>query len=332
MIGGRSAGLIRSLAWALALLGLISCRRPEGILLRYGFSPGRRLEYLVSMSGSGTVRLSQQGEGGEADSKEFPFSLEGKLRLAMEVLTAADSGEAELAVSYSDFSLTAADRHDGRDLRVVMTDSSIETWDGETILNEVVSGDPEFFLGDLPSRRFRLVMDSRGKVLELEEPGEINRALPYIRFRQFLLASQPEFPPAPVGPGSSWERKLSLSLPQLADRFSPGESYEGLTTYSILPIREGDAPGLVRIGISGHLEGKPEKKPGESPGSLRIYSQETSGEAVFDSVSGELVSARHRTNQKLGFLVLLSRLSDEQGLEMFLELDLEFAMESGEGK
>ncbi len=332
MTAWRPAGWVRSLFLVPALLGLFSCGRPDGLLLRYGFSSGRRLEYLVSMNGSGTVRLSHQGEGGKADTNEFPFSLDGKLRLTLEVVSVSSSGEAALAVSYSDFSLTAADRHDGRDLRVVMTDSSIETWDGDTILNEVVSGDSEFFLGDLPGRRFRLVMDSRGKVLELEDAGEIDRALPYIRFRQFLLASQPEFPSAPVGVGSSWERKLSLSLPQLADRFSPGESYEGLTTYSVLPGREGDAPELVRIGISGRLEGKPEKKPGDSPGSLRIYNQETSGEAIFDSGRGELVSARHRTNQKLGFLVLLSRLSDEQGLEMFLDLDLEFVMESGEGK
>jgi len=303
-----------------------SCGQPEGELLRYRFSVGTGLDYDIGLRGGGLVRLiTPSAEGGE-DSHEFTLEIEGKLRLSLAVDSVTPEGVAEILVTYSGIRLSASDNHDGRNLKVIMTEEGIETWEGDVLINEVVPGDPEFFLGELSGRSFRMVMDSRGRVVELEEPSALLEAVPYVRFRELLLAAQPELPENRVKPGDAWERRLGLTLPSLADRYSPGETYEGLTRYTYLENGEREKLAPIRLGITSELvRSEAEKKPS----ALLGFSQGSSGEVVFDPEAGCLISSRLELEQELAVRIAIPQLAEEQGIRLETEIELEFEMNPG---
>ncbi|GEM_PF-2911010 len=320
---GRSGGVVFFLLALVLMPAPLSCRRaPEGISLRYRFQAGRDFAYSLAISGRGTVHASHPSALGELEETEFPISIEGSLKTVFRTREVSVTGNAVFDVEYKDIHFEVVDEQGGRKLRVVIDGGGIETYDGDQLLNSVPPDDKNFLLKGVAGKTFKLVMTPRGKIEAIETPDSLSGAFPYIRFRELLEAAQPELPADPVHPGESWERKLVLQLPQLADRFASGETFAALQTYTVESEPEENP---ARISLRGSLFME-EPSAGSGPGTLRAFEQKTDGYFLFDRIRGRLLETGLSLDQEFGVTILIPRLSPDEGIDLDMKLKIELTM------
>ena len=127
---------------------------------------------------------------------------------------------------------------------------------------------------------FVQTMDERGQILTVDFPPEVQAALAVIgtdAMEKLIRSASPKFPVEAVSPGANWEQDSSTDMPGGLGAMLLKSTY----TYRGKETINGKELAKLDIDIEMEFEASE-----NSPGTINVTDQKTSGKMYFDAVNG----------------------------------------------
>jgi len=315
---GLAALIIAALSAALLL------RRGPPVLLRYAWRPDTRLDYRLTLQGSGQAALASPASSAEKDRLALPVEMEGTIAYSLEVTEVSAEGVADILLRVDAVEATIRNEVRGRKMRLELDSSSLRSFEVDRLMKEVPASSGDFPLRGILGVPFRLRIDSRGQVLSCDLPSGIQGSFPLPNLRQMIVGGLPDWPEAAVRRGESWQSDAVLSMPGVGKPWSRGETWKvGLNSVLRRVGREQGKPAAY-ISFSGRMEqqwtGTEEEKRQNS--GIKSFVQTVSGERLFDLERGRLRSSREPLAQEFRIFMNLDQVVAGSGFDVEVDFSL----------
>lgn len=275
----------------------------EGVLLRYKYTEGDQLLYVMNATGEGSMKMSViSGDIDESKiPKEIPLEMAMKMTMKSVVNAVNEQGDATIETKIRSYGL----KQNGMDL--LSYDDSVES----------NSESPVSAMFDEP---FTMVVSTRGEVKEFKGLESLKQLNPQMDVSQMLSQFQQPFPENPVNVGEKWKQNGPTNVSgegaqdmglETEYEFLGFEDVKGLNCAKINMEITGDFSKTMKdmfAGMLGALGGKLDE--------LEII---TKGTMYFEPVAGVLVAAKFNIDQKM---VMSIKPPESDGAEMSMIMDM----------
>jgi hypothetical protein len=317
-----AAGVV--LLAAVAFSAVLLLRRGPPVLLRYRWSPGGRLDYRLTLQGTGKAALASPPGSAKKERLELPVEMEGTIAYSLEAKEVSAEGVADLVLTITEAEATIRNEVRGRKMRMELDREGLRSFAVERLLKEVLPASPDFPLKGILDAPFRLRLDPRGKVVSCDLPSELKGSFPLPNLQQMIVGAVPDFPEASVRPGESWQNDAELAMPGVGKPWSRGETWKIRLASVLRKIGREQGKSAAFISFSGGMEqqwtGTEEEKRQDA--GIKSFAQTLSGERRFDLERGMLLGSRETIAQQFRIFMSLDRIIEGNGFDVEVDFSL----------
>lgn len=276
----------------------------EGVVLRYKYTEGDQLLYVMNATGEGTIKMSVVS--GDIDEskipKEIPMEMAMKMTMESIVNSVSEKGDATIDTKIRSYGL----KQNGQD--ILSYDDSAES-------------DDENPIAAMFDEPFTMVVSPRGEIKEFRGLESLKKLNPQMDLSQMISQFQQPFPENAIKVGDKWKQSVPISA---GIEGSPGMSVE--TEYEFLGFE--DVKGLncakIKMAITGDFS-KAMKDMfsgmlGALGGQLEHLDIVTTGVMYFEPDAGVMVAAKFKIGQKM---IMSIKPPDSEGAEMSMSMDMD---------